>query len=77
MTVTEALIEKIKTMPASQQEELLDFADTIEMKQAVHKPLRSLQGIWSDLNVNLTEADLRQARNEMWRGYTKETDDEK
>ena len=26
---------------------------------------------------DLTEEDIREARNEMWRGYTKDTEDEK
>ena len=29
------------------------------------------------MNVNITEEDIREARNEMWRGYTKDTEDEK
>jgi RHH-type rel operon transcriptional repressor/antitoxin RelB len=29
-------------------------------------PLRSLEGIWADLNINITEQDIAEARREMW-----------
>ena len=77
MTVKEAVIEKLDAMPAHRQQELLEYAKMLEQKEKPRGPRRSLRGIWADLNVNLTEEDLRQARNEMWRGYTADTEDEK
>jgi hypothetical protein len=29
------------------------------------------------LNIKITDEDIREARNEMWRGYTKDTENEK
>jgi hypothetical protein len=29
------------------------------------------------MNINITDEDIREAQNEMWRGYTKDTENEK
>ena len=77
MTSEEVLLEKFKVLPVYRQRELLDFAEFLETKEAVKQPRVSLKGIWADLNVSITEEDIREARNEMWRGYTKDTENEK
>ena len=76
MTVKEAVLEKLETMPTFRQQEVLDFAEFLEAKQLVRKPRRSLKGSLAHLNIKWTEEDMRAARNEMWRGYTKDTEDE-
>ena len=77
MTVKEAVLEKLDAMPTFRQQELLEYAEFLEAKSSKQSPRRSLKGIWTEFNVNVTEQDLREARNEMWRGYTKDTEDEK
>jgi hypothetical protein len=77
MTVKDAVIEKLEVMPTVKQQKVLEFMESMESNEKPRKPRLSLQGIWADLNINLTEEDLRQARNEMWRGYTRDTDDQK
>lgn len=77
MTVTEALIEKVNALPKIRQQEVLDFAEFLGEKEKPKVPRRSLQGALSHLNIKFTEADLREARNEIWRGYTKDTENEK
>lgn len=77
MTVKEAVLEKLDALPTFRQQELLDFAEFLEAKQLVRKPRRSLKGSLAHLNIKFTEQDMREARNEMWRGYTKDTEDEK
>jgi len=76
MTLTEAVIEKVKALPVNRQQEVLDFAEFLESKEAPKTSRRSLRGIWADERSDLTEEDLREARNEMWRGYTKDTEDQ-
>lgn len=76
MTLTEAVIEKVKALPVNRQQEVLDFAEFLESKEAAKPPRRNLRGALAHLNIDFTEEDLREARNEMWRGYTKDTEDE-
>ncbi len=77
MTSEEVLLETFKVLPTNRKQELLEFAKFLEQKEAVKKSRVSLKGIWADLNVNITDEDIREARNEMWRGYTKDTENEK
>ena len=77
MTVEEVLLEKVKVLPMNRKQEVLDFAEFLEQKEAVKRPRRSMKGALADLHTNITEADIREARNEMWRGYTQDTDDQK
>ncbi len=76
MTVAEKVFEKFKALPVDRQQELLDFAEFLEKKEIPKTSRRSLRGIWADDPSNFTEEDLREARNEMWRGYTKDTEDQ-
>ncbi len=64
-------------MPANRQQELLDFAEFLEKKEIAKSPRRSLKGALAHLNIKISDEDIREARNEMWRGYTKDTENEK
>jgi hypothetical protein len=77
MTVEETVLEKVKVLPPNRKQEVLDFVEFLESKEAVKSPRRSLKGALAHLNINISEEDIREARNEMWRGYTQDTDDEK
>lgn len=77
MTVKEAVIEKLEVMPTEQQLEVLEFINSMRSKLKTKTPRKNLQGSLAHLNIKFTEADLREASNEMWRGYTKDTENEK
>lgn len=77
MTSEEVLLEKIKILPPDLQQKAIEFVDSLHNEARKKTPRVSLKGIWADMNVNITEEDIREARNEMWRGYTKDTENEK
>jgi hypothetical protein len=77
MTSEEVLFQKIKTLPPDLQQKAIEFVDSLQIEAQKKTPLVSLKGIWADMNVNTTEEDIHEARNEMWRGYTKDTENEK
>ncbi len=72
MTSEEVLLEKFKILPANRQQEILDFAEFLEAKEAVKKPRRNLYGVLADLNVNITEEDFREVRREIWQNFPRE-----
>ncbi len=72
MTSEEALLKKFKVLPTNRKQELLDFAEFLEQKETSKHPRRSLYGIWSDLNINITEEDFREARKEAWKNFPRE-----
>lgn len=73
MTVEEVLMEKIRVLPMNRKQEILDFAEFLEQKEsAASPPRRSLEGIWADLDVTITEEDIAEARREMWGNFPRE-----
>jgi Protein of unknown function (DUF2281) len=67
VTIEQRALEKLRDLPAEKQKEVLDFVDFLKEKNGgPKKPLRSLLGLWSDLNVHITEEDIIEARREMW-----------
>lgn len=66
MTIEQQIIEKLRELPPEKHREVLDFVESIKEENSPSKPRRSLLGLWSDLNVRITEEDLAEARREMW-----------
>lgn len=77
MTIEETVLEKVKVLPPDRKQEVLDFIESLEQKEMKPQSRRSLKGTLADLNVKISDEDILEARNEMWRGYTKDTEDEK
>ncbi|CAN5384790.1 hypothetical protein BH10ACI1_BH10ACI1_31180 [soil metagenome] len=77
MVSEEVLLEKIKVLPPDLMQKAIEFVESLQKEAQKKTPRVSLKGIWADMDVNITEEDIREARNEMWRGYTKDTEDEK
>ena len=73
MTIEEQVLEKLRDLPPEKQKEVLDFVDFLKEKNGgPKKPLRSLRGLWADLNINITEEDIAQARREMWGNFPRD-----
>ena len=77
MTSEEALLEKIKVLPPDLKQEAIHFVEFLQTKVTAKTPRRSLKGALADLNIKITDEDIREARNEMWRGYTEDTENDK
>ncbi len=72
MTVENAILENIKKLPAEKKQEVLDFAEFLVQKIEPVKPRRSLEGLWADLDVHISEEDIAEARKEMWGNFPRE-----
>lgn len=77
MTSEEVLLKTFKGLSGTERKELLDFAAFLESRKTAQRPRRSLKGSLAHLNIKITDDEIREARNEMWRGYTKDTENEK
>ena len=66
MSIEQQVVEKLRELPLEKQQEVLEFVDSLAQKNGSKKPLRSLLGLWADLNVHVTEEDIAEARREMW-----------
>lgn len=74
MTIEETIVEKVRALPPERQQEVLDFVEFLQQRATAtgKRPLRSVKGLWSDLDVNITEEDIAEVRREMWRNFPRE-----
>jgi Protein of unknown function (DUF2281) len=72
MTIEEQVLEKLRDLPPEKQKEVLDFVDFLKEKNGTKKPLRSLLGLWADLDIHITEEDIAEARREMWGNFPRD-----
>lgn len=72
MSIEQAVIEKLRTLPPNKQQQVLDFAEFLQQKSIPKRPRRSSKGLWANLGINITEADIDEARREMWGNFPRE-----
>ena len=46
--------------------------DFLKEKNGAKNPRRSLRGLWKNLNIEITEEDIAQARLEMWGSFPRD-----
>ena len=66
MTIEQQVLEKLRGLPPEKQKEVLEFVDSLNENAGANKPLLSLEGIWADLEIHVTNEDIAEARREMW-----------
>ena len=72
MTIEEMVLEKLRGLPPEKQREVLKFVESLKPDGGTKKPLRSLEGLLEDLNVDITEEDIAEARREMWGNFPRD-----
>jgi hypothetical protein len=72
MTIEQEVLEKLRELPPEKQKEVLDFVYFLKEKNSTKKPRRSLRGLWKDLNIEITEEDIAEARREMWGNFPRD-----
>jgi hypothetical protein len=72
MSLQQMIVQAVEELPPAKQQEVLDFAQFLASKNGTKKPLRSLKGLWADLNINISSEDIDEARREMWGNFPRE-----
>jgi hypothetical protein len=72
MTIEQAVVEKLRALPVEKQQEVLDFVEFLHCKGVPKPPRRSLKGLWADLRIDITEADIAEVRREMWGDFPRD-----
>jgi hypothetical protein len=72
MTLEQAVIEKLRQLPVEKQQEVLDFVEFLQQKIPSKRSRRSLKGLCADLQIEITEKDIAQARRELWNNFPRE-----
>jgi len=68
----QTLLDHLRQLPPERQQEVLDFAEFLRQKTTAPQPRRSLRGLCADLNLDLTDTDIADARREMWGNFPRE-----
>lgn len=71
MSIEEAILEKVRSLPPEKQQELLEFAHTLS-EPPQKAPLRSPRGLWADFDIDISEEDIAELRREMWKNFPRE-----
>lgn len=74
MTNAEVLLQKIVVLPPAQQKNSIEYVDLLQNEVSTQPKCNSLKGALAHLNIKITDEDIREARNEMWRGCTKDAE---
>ena len=72
MSIVEAILEKVRTLPPDKQSELLKFADSLITEAQTKPQLRSPEGLWAGYDIDISEEDIRELRREMWKNFPRE-----
>jgi hypothetical protein len=79
MSQEELLLERWRTLSPSKQQQLLSIAEQFAIADHTSTPIltspvhrRSLQGLWANLGIDITEQDMRDVRREMWSNFPRE-----
>jgi hypothetical protein len=73
VSIAEAILDKVQSLPPEKQQKVLQFADSLVHEEATGHPRRSLEGLWSGLNTEpITEEDIAEARQEMWGNFPRD-----
>ncbi len=71
MATSGKLFEKIKSLPPAKRREVEAFVESLR-PPAAPMPLKSLKGLWKNLDIHITEEDIAQARREMWGNFPRD-----
>jgi hypothetical protein len=64
--IKDAVVDILERLPVDQQQDILTFAEFIKFKNSIKRPRKSLKGMWADMDIHITEEDIKEVRREMW-----------
>ena len=72
ITVEEMVLQRLRTLPADRQAEVLDFVEFLSQKGAQGLRRRNPIGLFADLGIEISDEDFAAARSELWRGFPRD-----
>ena len=73
MTIEEKVLETLRILSADKKKEVLAFAESLKRNPS-DGPLESLEGLWADLDINISEEDIGKIRREMWANFPRDVE---
>jgi hypothetical protein len=72
MSLEQAILEVVHSLPPDKQREILDYASRLRTESTKRPPFRSIEGLWADLGISLSAEEIDENRREMWRAFPRE-----
>ena len=72
MSIEQAILEAVRTLPTEKQQEVLRHATRLREEAAPKKPFRSVKGLWADLEISLSAEDIEENQREMWKNFPRD-----
>ena len=69
MSIEQAILEAVRTLPAEKQQEVLSHVTRLREEAAPQKPFKSVKGLWADLGISLSAEDIEENQSEMWKNF--------
>ena len=75
--VFEDVLDMVKQLTPRQQLRLIeaiaaDLKEKLQLTEVVSSPLRSVYGLWKDLDIDVSSDDIDEARQELWGAFPRE-----
>ena len=73
----DTVLDLVKKLTPGQKLRLIeavipDLEESLRLAEEAPKPLRSLYGLWQDLNIDVSAEDIDEARRELWGQFPRE-----
>jgi hypothetical protein len=72
MGIAESVLTKLRSLPPDKQQEVVDFVDFLHARAVRPRPKGTVEGLWADFGVDITEEDIAEARREMWGNFPRD-----
>ena len=72
MTIEQAVLQQIQTLPIDKKQEVLDFVEFLKTKVTAKRKLRNPIGLFANLRIEINDQELTQARQEMWQNFPRD-----
>ena len=72
MSLEQAILEVVRTLPAEKQQEVLNHAARLRLEAGGKIPFKSVKGLWADLGISLSAEEIEENRRDMWRNFPRE-----
>lgn len=72
MSVEQAILEAVRTLPFDKQQEILDHATRLRDEATPKLPFQSIKGILASRGISVSAEEIDEARREMWKNFPRE-----
>jgi hypothetical protein len=69
MTVEQAILDAVRSLPLDKQQELLSHANRLRDEATPQRPFRSIKGLLSGRGISISAEDIDEVRSTMWKNF--------